>query len=261
LRHPSNIALTQIRQRTRTQARRFYCQRSERAGTAPPQASPRITGRFFRRLPFSQFFHITEVSGDAHRHEAWVWTVRRKGPHDQPRRRGGIPVCVGHRLRPLPASSCFLFGVRKNGPVAESPGHQMACRLRTAPHPECRACSHLDCCEALPRRQPGHDGPNIVRNHRPVRLALCHWPACRLPNPVRLRKPDRYMWSNRDGFAGRARQPWAPRSRAGSSGRRRPGAKGAKSTWRALPSRISSLIASPVAGAFSMPQTLWPVAT
>ena len=30
---------------------------------------------------------------------------------------------------------------------------------------------------------------------------------------------------------------------------------------RAAPSRISSLIASPVAGALSMPQTLWPVAT
>ena len=51
------------------------------------------------------------------------------------------------------------------------------------------------------------------------------------------------------------------RRRAGSSGSKRPGANGARSTCRAAPSRISSLIASPVAGALSMPQTLWPVAT
>src|SRR5262249_17356090 len=47
-----------------------------------------------------------------------------------------------------------------------------------------------------------------------------------------------------------------PRRRAGSSGGKRPGANGARSTWRAAPSMISSLIASPVAGALSMPQTL-----
>jgi hypothetical protein len=52
-----------------------------------------------------------------------------------------------------------------------------------------------------------------------------------------------------------------PRRRAGSSGGKRPGANGARSTCRAAPSMISSLIASPVAGALSMPQTLWPVAT
>jgi hypothetical protein len=51
------------------------------------------------------------------------------------------------------------------------------------------------------------------------------------------------------------------RRRAGSSGGKRLGAKGVRSTCRAAPSRISSLIASPVAGALSMPQTLWPVAT
>jgi len=51
------------------------------------------------------------------------------------------------------------------------------------------------------------------------------------------------------------------RRRAGSSGSKRSGANGARSTCRAAPSRISSLIASPVAGALSMPQTLWPVAT
>ena len=39
------------------------------------------------------------------------------------------------------------------------------------------------------------------------------------------------------------------------------GSNGAKSTVRAWPSMISSAIASPVAGALSMPQTLWPVAT
>jgi hypothetical protein len=52
-----------------------------------------------------------------------------------------------------------------------------------------------------------------------------------------------------------------PRRRAGSSGGKRRGANGARSTCRAAPSMISSLIASPVAGALSMPQTLWPVAT
>jgi hypothetical protein len=55
--------------------------------------------------------------------------------------------------------------------------------------------------------------------------------------------------------------PEAPRRRAGSSGGKRPGANGARSTRRAAPSMISSPIASPVAGALSMPQTLWPVAT
>jgi tetratricopeptide (TPR) repeat protein len=49
--------------------------------------------------------------------------------------------------------------------------------------------------------------------------------------------------------------------RAGSSGGSRPGAKAPRSTWRAAPSSSSSLIASPVAGAFNMPHTLWPVAT
>ena len=48
---------------------------------------------------------------------------------------------------------------------------------------------------------------------------------------------------------------------AGSSGRRRAGSNGDRSTVRARPSAISSAIASPVAGAFRMPQTLWPVAT
>ena len=46
-----------------------------------------------------------------------------------------------------------------------------------------------------------------------------------------------------------------------SNGLSRPGSKCARSTWAARPSRISSAIASPVAGALSMPQTLWPVAT
>ena len=46
------------------------------------------------------------------------------------------------------------------------------------------------------------------------------------------------------------------RRRAGSNGGKRLGAKGVRSMCRAAPSRISSLIASPVAGALSMPQTL-----
>ena len=65
--------------------------------------------------------------------------------------------------------------------------------------------------------------------------------------------------------ANRARRPHQsmspPRRRAGSSGGSRAGANGARSTWLAPPSRMSSLIASPVAGALSMPHTLWPVAT
>ena len=48
---------------------------------------------------------------------------------------------------------------------------------------------------------------------------------------------------------------------AGLNRRRRAGAKGERSIERAARSRISSAIASPVAGAFRMPQTLWPVAT
>ena len=47
----------------------------------------------------------------------------------------------------------------------------------------------------------------------------------------------------------------------GSSGGRREGSNGDRSTERARPSAISSAIASPVAGAFRMPQTLCPVAT
>jgi hypothetical protein len=58
-----------------------------------------------------------------------------------------------------------------------------------------------------------------------------------------------------------AAYPEAPRRRAGSSGGKRRGANGARSTRCAPPSMISSAIASPVAGALSMPQTLWPVAT
>jgi hypothetical protein len=57
-------------------------------------------------------------------------------------------------------------------------------------------------------------------------------------------------------FAYCALRAAAPRTRAGSSGGKRAGANGARSTRRAAPSRISSLIASPVAGALSMPQTL-----
>jgi hypothetical protein len=49
----------------------------------------------------------------------------------------------------------------------------------------------------------------------------------------------------------------SPGLRAG----RRAGSKGARSIVFAAPSRISSAIASAVAGAFRMPQTLWPVAT
>jgi hypothetical protein len=50
-------------------------------------------------------------------------------------------------------------------------------------------------------------------------------------------------------------------SRAGSSVGSRAGSKRRRSTLPASPSVISSAIASPVAGALRMPQTLWPVAT
>jgi hypothetical protein len=50
------------------------------------------------------------------------------------------------------------------------------------------------------------------------------------------------------------------RSSDGSSGWRRTGSKGVRSVLRATPSAISSARASPVAGALSMPQTLWRVA-
>jgi len=62
-----------------------------------------------------------------------------------------------------------------------------------------------------------------------------------------------------DTGAGAFAHPATPR--AGSSGGKRPGANSARSTRCAAPSRINSLIASPVAGALSMPQTLWPAAT
>ena len=48
--------------------------------------------------------------------------------------------------------------------------------------------------------------------------------------------------------------------RAGSRRGRRPGSNGARSTVLAAPSTISPAIASPVAGALRMPQTLCPVA-
>ena len=51
------------------------------------------------------------------------------------------------------------------------------------------------------------------------------------------------------------------RKRAGSKAGKRPGLKGFKSAVWAAPSTISSAIASPVAGALRMPQTLCPVAT
>ena len=57
------------------------------------------------------------------------------------------------------------------------------------------------------------------------------------------------------------REPHPVASRAASNGLSRPGSNGARSTWPARPSRISPAMASPVAGALSMPQTLWPVAT
>ena len=50
------------------------------------------------------------------------------------------------------------------------------------------------------------------------------------------------------------------RSRAGSTGGIRAGLNGPRSTVRARPSTISSVTASPVAGALRMPQTLCPVA-
>jgi hypothetical protein len=59
-----------------------------------------------------------------------------------------------------------------------------------------------------------------------------------------------------DARLGSTRASARSRRRAGSNGGRRPGANGVRSTCRATPSRISSLIASPVAGALSMPQTL-----
>ncbi len=50
-------------------------------------------------------------------------------------------------------------------------------------------------------------------------------------------------------------------SRVPSSGGSRPGSKRDRSSVRPTPSMISSVIASPVAGALRMPQTPWPVAT
>src|SRR4029077_9819016 len=44
------------------------------------------------------------------------------------------------------------------------------------------------------------------------------------------------------------------------NGGNRAGSKAERSTERARPSTISSAIASPVAGALRIPQTLWPVA-
>jgi hypothetical protein len=49
-------------------------------------------------------------------------------------------------------------------------------------------------------------------------------------------------------------------SRVASNGSRRAGSNGDRSTTLAAPSTIRSAIASPVAGALRMPQTLWPVA-
>ena len=60
------------------------------------------------------------------------------------------------------------------------------------------------------------------------------------------------------------RQPRCPRvtvTRPASNAARRAGSKGERSTASVAPSRINSATASPVAGAFRIPQTLWPVAT
>jgi len=47
----------------------------------------------------------------------------------------------------------------------------------------------------------------------------------------------------------------------GAAGGNRAGSKAARSTVALAPSTISSASASPVAGAFRIPQTLWAVAT
>ena len=77
----------------------------------------------------------------------------------------------------------------------------------------------------------------------------------------RARSVDIWKGMRGLGHIGVSRYQAPALSRAGSKGRSRAGSKADKSMLRAAPSTISSAIASPVAGALRMPQTLWPVAT
>jgi len=72
----------------------------------------------------------------------------------------------------------------------------------------------------------------------------CAGPMRRVPN--HQRRPSLSAQDDRSAF--------------GSSGRSLSGLNGLRSTVRVAPSSTSSAIASPEAGAFSMPHTLWPVA-
>ena len=65
----------------------------------------------------------------------------------------------------------------------------------------------------------------------------------------------------RSGHRSRPRGQTSVRTALAASGASRAGSKGARSTAGLSPSAISSATASPVAGAFSIPHTLWAVAT
>jgi hypothetical protein len=80
-------------------------------------------------------------------------------------------------------------------------------------------------------------------------------PVCDVYDMGLMARPGATRQSSEGARLDGVRTPQWPRRRAGSSGGKRPGANGARSTWRGAPSRISSLMASPVAGALSMPHT------
>ena len=91
------------------------------------------------------------------------------------------------------------------------------------------------------RRAPGHAHRGSVSRCFGVAL---------LGTFVRVRSPD--------GARPSCVQSAASSSRTASS---RAGSNGARSTLDDTPSQSSSAIARPLAGAFSIPQQLWPVAT
>jgi hypothetical protein len=117
------------------------------------------------------------------------------------------------------------------------------------------------------RHTVGLGRASIIRGRRVVAgvLALSHFPSLHLPVPLSISLSfanpgldttvlHYQVVDDTRGFEG-------PRRRDRSRGGKRHGANGVRSTRFAAPSRISSLIASPVTGALSIPQTLWPVAT
>ena len=179
----------------------------------------------------------------------------------------GVPVWP-IQSRPSRIRRWSLFCLPVEGlPGGRSGSRQRHCASVKSPRLTPSKRDHIPETSAVCRRTIGNPDmfQRATTRHRPLLWGQC--PLSRAPTPAPY---DRGEAHNRKSFprgcsshpvrydTGSSQRPSlrVTATRSGPRAARRAGSNGERSTVRAFPSRISSAIASPVAGALRMPQTL-----